>query len=270
MSRIAARFAKLRQEGRAGLVTFTMAGDPDYATSLAIMRGLPKAGVDIIELGVMFSDPMADGPAVQAAGLRAHKAGASVRRTLNMVAEFRRSGDNETPVVLMGYFNPIYIFGAEAFCAEAKKAGVDGLIIVDLPPEEDHELRPHAIANGLDIIRLATPTTDETRLPKVLEGASGFIYYVAVLGITGTKSGAIDQIQASVERIRKSTDLPIAVGFGISNAAQAKQVAASAEAIVVGSAVVNRIAELGRSPEMVRTVGSFVRELATAVAEVRI
>jgi tryptophan synthase alpha chain len=262
VSRIAARFAKLRQEGRAGLVTFTMAGDPDYATSLGIMRGLPKAGVDIIEIGVMFSDPMADGPAVQAAGLRAHKAGASVRRTLDMVAEFRRSGDNETPVVLMGYFNPIYIFGVEAFCAEARKAGVDGLIVVDLPPEEDHELRPHAIASGLDIIRLATPTTDAARLPKVLEGASGFIYYVAVLGITGTKSGAIEQIQASVERIRKSTDLPIAVGFGIKTPEQAAEIARVADAAVVGSALVEIIGSKG---DTVRSALRFVEGVANAV-----
>jgi tryptophan synthase alpha chain len=266
VSRIATRFAKLKQEGRAGLVTFTMAGDPDYATSLAIMRGLPKAGVDLIEIGVMFSDPMADGPAIQAGGLRAHKAGATVRRTLDMIAEFRRSGDNETPVVLMGYYNPIYIFGAEKFCIEAKKAGVDGLIVVDLPPEEDHELRPHAIANGLDIIRLATPTTDEARLPAVLDGASGFIYYVAVMGITGTKSAAIEQVQSSLARIRKSTDLPIAVGFGIKTPDQAAEIARVADAAVVGSALVEIIGSKG---DTVRSAHRFVEVLANAVHSAR-
>jgi len=265
VSRIATRFTKLKQEGRAGLVTFTMAGDPDYATSLGVLRSLPKAGVDLIEIGVMFSDPMADGPAIQAAGIRAQKAGATVRRTLDMVAEFRR-GDNETPIVLMGYFNPIYIFGAEKFCAEAKKAGVDGLIIVDLPPEEDHELRPHAKANGLDIIRLATPTTDEKRLPAVLDGASGFLYYVAVLGITGTKSAAIEQIETSLARIRKSTDLPIAVGFGIKTPDQAAEIARVADAAVVGSALVEII---GTKGDTVRSAHRFVEVLANAVHSAR-
>jgi tryptophan synthase alpha chain len=261
MSRIAERFAKLRREERAGLVTFTMAGDPDYATSLAIMRGLPKAGVDLIEIGVMFSDPMADGPAIQAAGLRAHKAGATVRRTLDMVAEFRR-GDSETPVILMGYYNPIYIFGGERFCVEAKKAGVDGLIVVDLPPEEDHELRPFARANGLDVIRLATPTTDAARLPTVIEGASGFLYYVAVMGITGTKSAAIDQVSQSLARIRQSTDLPIAVGFGIKTPEQAAEVARVADAAVVGSALVDIIGSKG---DTVKSALRFVEGVANAV-----
>ncbi len=265
MSRIADRFARLKRENRAGLVTFTMAGDPDYATSLQVLRGLPKAGADILEVGMMFSDPMADGPAIQAAGLRAQKAGATLRRTLDMVAEFRR-GDSDTPVVLMGYYNPIYIFGPEKFTVEAKKAGVDGLIIVDLPPEEDPELRPFAKAQGLDLIRLATPTTDDARLPVVLDGASGFLYYVAVLGITGTKSGSIDQIAASVSRIRKSTDLPVAVGFGIKTPDQAAEVARVADAAVVGSALVEIV---GAKGDPVRSSLRFVEGVANAVHSAR-
>ncbi|HEX9461311.1 MAG TPA: tryptophan synthase subunit alpha [Alphaproteobacteria bacterium] len=265
MSRIAARFSQLKRDNRAGLITFTMAGDPDYATSMQVLRGLPKAGADIVEIGMMFSDPMADGPAIQAAGLRSAKAGASLRRTLDMVAEFRRS-DPDTPVVLMGYYNPIYRFGVETFAAEAKKAGADGLIIVDLPPEEDGELRPHAKGAGLDLIRLATPTTDEKRLPTVLEGASGFLYYVAVLGITGTKSGAIDQISSSVTRFRKSTELPIAVGFGIKTPGQAAEIANVADAAVVGSALVEI---LGGSGDVVRNALRFVEGVANAVHSAR-
>jgi tryptophan synthase alpha chain len=265
VSRIAARFSQLKRDNRAGLITFTMAGDPDYATSLQVLRGLPKAGADIVEVGMMFSDPMADGPAIQAAGLRANKAGATLRRTLDMVAEFRRS-DPDTPVVLMGYYNPIYRFGAEAFAAEAKKVGADGLIIVDLPPEEDGELRPYAKTAGLDLIRLATPTTDEKRLPAVLEGASGFLYYVAVLGITGTKSGAIDQISSSVTRIRKSTELPVAVGFGIKTPAQAAEIAQVADAAVVGSALVEILAGSG---DVVQNALRFVEGAANAVHSAR-
>jgi len=265
VSRIAARFGQLRRDNRAGLITFTMAGDPDYGTALQILRGLPKAGADLVEVGMMFSDPMADGPAVQAAGLRAQKAGATLRRTLDMVADFRRS-DPDTPVVLMGYYNPIYRFGAEAFAAEAKRAGADGLIIVDLPPEEDGELRPFAKSAGLDVIRLATPTTDDKRLPTVLEGASGFLYYVAVLGITGTKSGAIDQISSSLARIRKSTDLPVAVGFGIKTPAQAAEIAQVADAAVVGSALVEIV---GGSGDVVRNSLRFVEGVANAVHSAR-
>ena len=265
MSRIAARFSQLKRNNRAGLVTFTMAGDPDYATSLQLLRGLPKAGADILEVGMMFSDPMADGPAVQAAGLRAQKAGATLRRTLDMVAEFRR-GDPDTPVVLMGYYNPIYRFGPEAFAEAARKAGADGLIIVDLPPEEDGELRPFAKAAGLDLIRLATPTTDGKRLPAVIEGASGFLYYVAVLGITGTKSGAIDQITAAVARIRKSTDLPVGVGFGIKTPDQAAEIAQVADAAVVGSALVEI---LGGKGDVVTPALRFVESLANAVHSAR-
>jgi tryptophan synthase alpha chain len=265
MSRIAECFARLKRENRAGLVTFTMGGDPDYGTSIEVLRGLPKAGADIIEVGMMFSDPMADGPAVQAAGLRAQKAGASLKRTIAMVADFRRT-DQVTPIVLMGYYNPIYRFGAQAFVDEAKKAGVDGLIIVDLPPEEDDELRPHAKAAGLDLIRLATPTTDEKRLPAVLDGASGFIYYVAVLGITGTKSAAIESITESLSRIRKSTDLPIAVGFGIKTPEQAAEVARTADAAVVGSALVEI---LGGKGNVAQSALRFVEVLANAVHTAR-
>ena len=265
MSRIAARFSQLKRDNRAGLITFTMAGDPDYATSLQVLRGLPKAGADILEVGMMFSDPMADGPAIQAAGLRAHRAGATLKRTLDMLAEFRR-GDADTPVVLMGYYNPIYRFGAEKFAEEARKAGVDGLIIVDLPPEEDGEMRPQAKAAGLDLIRLATPTTDDKRLPVVIEGASGFLYYVAVLGITGTKSGAIEQISSSVARIRKSTDLPVAVGFGIKTPEQAAEIANVADAAVVGSALVEL---LGGKGDVVKSSLRFVEGVANAVHSAR-
>jgi tryptophan synthase alpha chain len=265
VSRISDRFAKLKRENRAGLVTYIMAGDPDYGTSMAILKSLPKAGADFIELGMMFTDPMADGPAVQAAGIRAHKAGATLRRTLDMLAEFRRS-DRETPVILMGYYNPIYRFGPEKFAQEAKKAGADGLIIVDLPPEEDYEIRPFAAREGLDLIRFATPTTDETRLPKVLDGASGFIYYVAVLGITGTKSGAIDQITANLNRIRLSTSLPIAVGFGIKTPQQAAEIGRIADAAVVGSSLVDII---GSSGDVVRSAHRFVEGLANAVHSAR-
>jgi tryptophan synthase alpha chain len=216
---------------------------------------------------MMFSDPMADGPAIQAAGLRAQKAGATLKRTLDMVSEFRRS-DPVTPVVLMGYYNPIYRFGPEEFAKEAKKAGADGLIIVDLPPEEDHELRPHAKAAGLDLIRLATPTTDDKRLPAVLDGASGFLYYVAVLGITGTKSAAIEQINSSLTRFRKSTDLPIAVGFGIRTPEQAAEIACIADAAVVGSALVEVIANNGNG-DVARAASRFVEGLANAVHSAR-
>lgn len=265
MSRIAARFGHLRRDNRAGLITFTMAGDPDYASSLQVLRGLPKAGADFVEIGMMFSDPMADGPAIQAAGLRAAKAGATLRRTLDMVAEFRRS-DADTPIILMGYYNPIYRFGAEAFAAEAKKVGADGLIIVDLPPEEDGELRPFTKSAGLDLIRLATPTTDDARLPAVLEGASGFLYYVAVLGITGTKSGAIEQIAESVTRIRKSTTLPVAVGFGVKTPDQATEIAHVADAVVVGSALVEI---LGSDRDPVRNGLRYVESIANAVHSAR-
>jgi tryptophan synthase alpha chain len=265
VSRIAERFAKLRRDERAGLITYIMAGDPDYGTSMAVLKGLPKAGVDFIELGMMFTDPMADGPSVQAAAIRAQKAGATLRRTLDMLADFRRS-DQETPVILMGYYNPIYRFGVEKFVAEAKAAGCDGLIIVDLPPEEDQEVQPFAKAAGIDLIRFATPTTDDSRLPTVINGASGFIYYVAVLGITGTKSGAIDQISANLTRIKAATDLPVAVGFGIKTPEQAGEIARVADAAVVGSALVDII---GSSGDTVRSALRYVEGLANAVHSAR-
>ena len=272
-TRLARRFVDLGAQGRGGLVTYLTAGDPDYETSLAILRGLPKAGVDAIEIGIPFSDPMADGPAIQAAGLRALKAGGSLKRTLELVAAFRRD-DRDTPIVLMGYYNPIYRFGVERFCAEARRAGVDGLIVVDLPPEEDHELRPHARAAGLDVIRLATPTTDATRLPAVLDGAGGFIYYVAVLGVTGTRSAAATDVAKHLAQIRRMSNLPIAVGFGIKTPAQAAEIARSADAVVVGSALVetiaNRLDPAGKpKPGLVEALHADVRALADAVRGAR-
>jgi tryptophan synthase alpha chain len=260
-ARIAARFEALAAEGRAGLVTYVMAGDPDAARAQAILDGLPAAGADIIELGLPFSDPMADGPAVQAAALRSLKAGGSTRKALAQLAAFRKT-DQTTPVVLMGYFNPIYIYGPERFCRDAAAAGADGLIVVDLPPEEDAELRPFAKAAGLDLVRLATPTTDDKRLPTVLAGASGFLYYVAVLGVTGTRSAAADQVAAAVARIRRSTTLPIAVGFGIKDAAGAAAIARHADACVVGSALV----ALSHAPSALH---GLVGDLAAAVRGAR-
>lgn len=240
-SRIARRFAALRKEGRGGLVTFITAGDPDLGTSMAILRGLPQAGADIIELGIPFSDPMADGPAIQAASLRALKAGQTLKRTIGMVAAFR-SVDSETPVVLMGYYNPIYVFGVRAFVQEARSAGVDGVIIVDLPPEECGELLGPARAVGLDLIFLVAPTTDDRRLPVVLSRARGFVYYVSITGVTGTASPSIADVGNAVARLRHHTRLPIAVGFGIQSPQQAAQVAALADACVVGSALVSKVA----------------------------
>src|SRR5919106_4283963 len=219
-TRIDKRFAALKEEGRAALVTFTMAGDPDYATSLAVAKALPQAGADVIELGMPFTDPMADGPAIQAAGLRALAAGQDMHKTLALVREFR-AGDDATPIVLMGYYNPIYIYGVARFLADAKQAGVDGLIIVDLPPEEDDELCLPALARDLCFIRLATPTTDDRRLPKVLGNTSGFIYYVSMTGITGVGAPVVDLVGRAVARLRRHTSLPVAVGFGIRTVAQA-------------------------------------------------
>jgi tryptophan synthase alpha chain len=273
VSRLAPRFAALRAEDRAGLVTFTMGGDPDFATSLAILKGLPQAGADVIEIGMPFSDPMADGPAIQAAGLRALNRGMTLKRTLELVTEFRKN-DVNTPIVLMGYFNPIYSFGADKFIAAAKTAGVDGLIIVDLPPEEDAELRPQANAAGIDIIRLAAPTTDDARLPAVLNGASGFLYYVSVLGTTGMKSAAANDVAAAVQRLRRHTKLPIAVGFGIKTPDAAAAVARNADAAVVGTALVQIIAERldadGKpGPDAVKAPLEFVRSLSSAVRDAR-
>ena len=240
-TRIDQRFADLKREGRAGLVTFTMAGDPDTKTSLAILKELPKAGADVIELGVPFTDPMADGPAIQAGGLRALNAGQNMVKTLAMVRAFRK-GDDTTPIVLMGYYNPIYIYGVDRFLTDAKNAGVDGLIVVDLPPEEDEELCLPALRAGVNFIRLATPTTDDVRLPTVLTNTSGFVYYVSIMGITGTKSASDADIAKAVTRLKRHTDLPVAVGFGIKTADQARAVGQEADAAVVGSAVVSRIA----------------------------
>ncbi len=268
-TRIGRRFAALRQEGRAGLVTFVTAGDPDPDTAFEILQGLPAAGADVIEIGMPFSDPMADGPAIQAAGQRALKAGMTLRRTLDMVRRFRE-GDAETPIVLMGYYNPIYAMGVDGFLAEAVAAGVDGLIVVDLPPEEDDELCLPAIEAGLDWIRLATPTTDERRLPKVLAQAGGFVYYVSILGITGTRSAGGDEVAAAVARLKRHTDLPIAVGFGIRTAEQAGEVARSADAAVVGSAIVDVVRrnldeEARAKPGLAAAVHALVGELARGV-----
>jgi tryptophan synthase alpha chain len=239
-TRIEKRFAALKQESRAALVTFTMAGDPDYDTSLVIAKALPKAGADIIELGMPFTDPMADGPAIQAAGLRALKSGQRMTRTLQLVREFRKE-DNETPIVLMGYYNPIYIFGNERFLADAQAAGVDGLIVVDLPPEEDEELCLPALKVGLNFIRLATPTTDDKRLPKVLTNTSGFVYYVSITGITGAAAPDTARATAAVARIKRHTKLPVAVGFGVKTAEHARAIAEGADGVVVGSALVEAL-----------------------------
>jgi tryptophan synthase alpha chain len=268
-SRLEARFAALRAEGRAGFVPFIMTADPDYDTSLAILKGLPAAGADLIELGVMFSDPMADGPAIQAAGLRAKAGGASVARTLEMVRTFR-ANDTTTPIILMGYYNPIYVYGVEAFLTDALAAGVDGLIMVDLPPEEDDELCLPALAAGMHFVRLATPTTDAARLPAVLANSSGFVYYVAIAGITGTRSAPADQVGAAVVRLKQHTDLPVAVGFGINTPQQAGAIGAVADAAVVGSAIVQTIADnLGGDgkprAELVGNVLAFARALADGV-----
>ncbi|MCH7542650.1 MAG: tryptophan synthase subunit alpha [Proteobacteria bacterium] len=272
--RIGERFAALKAEGRAGFITFVTAGDPDFETSLAIVKGLPAAGADLIELGMPFSDPMADGPAIQASSLRALKAGGSLKRTLELVGAFR-DGDEATPVVLMGYYNPIYIYGARRFIADALEAGVDGLIVVDLPPEEDEELCLPALEAGLHFIRLATPTTDEKRLPKVLTNTSGFIYFVSITGITGTKSVDSEAVAVAVSRLRQSTDLPIAVGFGIKTPEQAAAIARVADAAVVGSALVNRIAEGAEASgeakaRMVASVLEGARELARGVRGARL
>jgi len=238
--RIENRFAVLRREGRAGLVAFVMAGDPDFDTAAQIIAGLPGAGADLIEVGMPFTDPMADGPAIQASGLRALKGGQTMVKTLSLLRDFRTK-DATTPVVLMGYYNPIYIYGVERFLADAMAAGVDGLIIVDLPPEEDTELCLPALEAGLNFIRLATPTTDDRRLPKVLTNTSGFVYYVSVTGITGTKAPDIARVTEAVSRIKRHTDLPVAVGFGVKTPEQARAIAAGADGVVVGSALVEAI-----------------------------
>lgn len=273
MSRIDRRFAQLKAEGRAGLVTFVTAGDPDHATSRAILDGLPGAGADIIELGIPFTDPMADGPAIQASSLRALKAGARMSRTFDLVREFR-TGDADTPIVLMGYYNPIYAYGVERFLSDAKAAGVDGLIVVDLPPEEDSELCLPALAAGVSFVRLATPTSDDKRLPAVLRNTSGFVYYVSIAGVTGTASAAQTDVADAVARLKRHTDLPVAVGFGVRTAEQAAGIARVADAAVVGSAIVQRLAaNLDRDdravPGLVGDVLRFVAELAEGVRGAR-
>lgn len=266
-TRIDRRMAKLKAEGRPALVTYFMGGDPDYDTSLSIMRGLPGAGADIIELGMPFSDPMADGPAIQAAGLRALKGGQTLRRTLVMAAEFRKS-DDDTPVVMMGYYNPIYIYGVERFLSDAKQAGIDGLIIVDLPPEMDEELCIPALKAGINFIRLATPTTDDRRLPKVLENTSGFVYYVSMTGITGSALSDTGKVADAVRRIKAHTGLPVCVGFGVKTAEQARAIGASADGVVVGTAIVNAIANvLGRSGEKTADPAEAVATLVNGLAQ---
>lgn len=241
-TRIDRRFAALKAEGRAALVTFVTAGDPDYETAREILFGLPSAGADVIELGMPFSDPMADGPAIQAASVRALAAGQNMHKTLDLVKAFRER-DDETPIVLMGYYNPIYVYGVERFVDDAKAAGVDGLIVVDVPPEADDELCIPAMQRGLNFIRLATPTTDAKRLPRVLQNTSGFLYYVSITGITGSAAPDVGGVHAQVRRIKETTDLPIAVGFGVRSAEQVSAIAAGADGVVVGSALVTAIAQ---------------------------
>lgn len=269
MSRLQSCFAALKAEGRAAFITYVQAGDPNRDVSSEIFKQLPAAGADIIELGMPFSDPAADGPAIDRAAQRSLAAGASMKQTFEMVREFRK-GNESTPIVLMGYFNPIYAYGIDRFCDDAASAGVDGLIVVDLPPEEDEELRLPANAKGIDIIRLATPTSDDARLPAILSGASGFVYYVAVAGVTGGKSATADDIGTAVQRIKSYTDLPVAVGFGIRTPEQAAAVAARADAAVVGSAIVDLI-EAGINDDdtirdgVVKEVLDFTRQLADGV-----
>ncbi len=273
MSRLTDRFITLKAEGRAAFIPFITGGDPDYATSLDILKGLPDAGADIIELGMPFSDPSADGPAIDQASQRAIKAGGGLTKTLDMVTEFR-AGDSTTPIVLMGYFNPLLRYGIDAFCAAAAKAGVDGLIIVDLPPEEDAELKGPLEKAGLHLIRLATPTSNGERLARIAKGASGFLYYVAVAGITGQKSAEASDIGAAVARIRAVTDIPVAVGFGIKTPEAAAGVARVADAAVVGSAIVGEIAarlDENGTPRLnlAQEVLDFVASLAKGVKGAR-
>jgi tryptophan synthase alpha chain len=264
--RLAARFAACAAEGRAALVTFVTAGDPDPATSAGILAALPAAGADIIEIGMPFTDPMADGPAIQAGNLRSLAGGTRLSDVLAMVRRFRAQ-DAATPLVLMGYFNPILARGPARFAAEAAEAGLDGVIVVDLPPEEAGELAPHLAASGVHLVRLATPTTDAARLPRVLEGASGFLYYVAVAGVTGANSATTEDIAAAVGRLRAATPLPLAVGFGVRTPEQAAAVAAHADAVVVGSAIVDAIgaAAEARANDIPARVGAQVAALAQAV-----
>ena len=272
-TRLDTRFAACAAEGRAALVTFVTAGDPDHDTSLALLKALPAAGSDIIELGVPFTDPMADGPAIQAAGLRALKNGQTLAKTIAMVRAFRET-DNTTPIVLMGYYNPVYIYGVDRFLLDAKAAGVDGLVVVDLPPEEDSELCLPALMAGLAFIRLATPTTDDKRLPAVLANTAGFVYYVSIAGITGAATPDADRVAQAVARIKRHTELPVAVGFGVRTPAQAAAIAAGADGVVVGSALIDALrgsldADDHATPATIPAVTKLVGALADAVRGVR-
>jgi tryptophan synthase alpha chain len=274
LSRIAARFAALHREARGALIPFLEAWDPDRDTSMALLRGMPAAGADLIEIGMPFTDPMADGPIIQSAGKRALKAGVKVARVLDMVRDFRHD-DDATPIILMGYLNPILSYGAERFCQDAATAGVDGLIVVDLPTEEADMLVPFATASGLDVIRLVAPTTDDVRLTHVLSGSSGFVYYVSITGITGTRSATADALAAAIPRVRKATDLPIAIGFGVRTPAQAAEVVRVADAAVVASALIETLAAhldaKGHArPDAVGIVLGQIRALADAVRRARV
>ena len=268
MSRLQSRFAELKQQNRAALVTFVTGGDPDYASSLAILKGLPAAGADVIELGMPFTDPMADGPAIQLANIRALGNGQNLLKTLQMVREFRQD-DSQTPLVLMGYYNPIFAYGVERFVADAQAAGVDGLIIVDLPPEHNDELCEPAQAAGLDFIRLTTPTTDDQRLPTVLNGSSGFVYYVSVAGVTGAGAATLEHVEQAVARLRRHTDLPISIGFGIRTPEHAAEVARRAEGVVVGSALVDQIAKAASPQQAIDGVLNLCAQLAEGVRGAR-
>ncbi|GEO86576.1 MULTISPECIES: tryptophan synthase subunit alpha [Alphaproteobacteria] len=273
-ARMDKKFAALKAEGRPALVTYFMGGDPDYETSLKIMKALPAAGADVIELGAPFSDPMADGPAIQMAGQRALKGGQTMRKTLQMAREFRK-GDDTTPIVIMGYYNPIYVYGVDRFLEDALEAGIDGLIIVDLPAEMDNELCIPARAKDINFIRLTTPTTDDKRLPKVLTNTSGFVYYVSMTGITGSALPDPSKIAGAVQRIKSQTDLPVCVGFGVKTAEHARLIGASADGVVVGTAIVNQVAtsldkDGHASADTVQAVATFVRGLSAGVHAARL
>ncbi len=273
-TRIDTKFAALKAEGRPALVTYFMGGDPDYETSLRIMKGLPKAGADVIELGMPFSDPMAAGPAIQAAGQRALKGGQTLAKTLQMAREFRRQ-DDTTPIVMMGYYNPIYIYGVDRFLTDAKACGIDGLIVVDLPPEMDDELCLPSVKAGINFIRLATPTTDDKRLATVLNNTSGFVYYVSMTGITGSALPDTSKVGAAVRRIKGHTDLPVCVGFGVKTAEQARIIGASADGVVVGTAIVNAVANVlapdgTMTADPAEAVATLVRGLSEGVRSAKL
>lgn len=268
MSRLQSRFAELKEQNRAALVTFVTGGDPDYDTSLAILKGLPAAGADVIELGMPFTDPMADGPSIQLANIRALGAKQTLAKTLQMVREFR-AGEQNTPLVLMGYFNPIHYYGVDKFITDAKEAGVDGLIVVDLPPEHNADLCFPAQAEGIDFIRLTTPTTDDKRLPTVLNGSSGFVYYVSVAGVTGAGAATLEHVEEAHARLRRHTDLPVCIGFGIRTPEHAADVARRAEGVVVGSALVDQIANAASPQQAIDGVLSLCSQLAEGVRGAR-